>query len=38
MLVLGDVITGWQWAGTALVVSSLAITILGPRMRAAWAR
>ena len=38
MLVLGDVITSWQWAGTALVVASLAVTILGPRMRAAWAR
>lgn len=38
MLVLGDVITSWQWAGTALVVASLAITILGPRMRAVWSR
>jgi O-acetylserine/cysteine efflux transporter len=32
MLILGDVITPWQWAGTALVVASLAMVILGPRL------
>ena len=37
MLVLGDVITGWQWAGTALVVTSLALLMLGPRLLA-WRR
>ena len=35
MIVLGDVITGWQWAGTALVVTSLATVIFGPRWIAA---
>ena len=33
MLVLGDVITPWQWAGTALVAASLATVMLGPRWR-----
>ena len=31
MLVLGDVIQGWQWAGVALVVASLACVMLGAR-------
>ena len=31
MIVLGDVITPWQWAGTALVVASLATVMFGPR-------
>ncbi|WP_426115900.1 EamA family transporter [Massilia sp. PWRC2] len=34
MLVLGDKITGWQWAGTALVVASLVVVMLGPRLLA----
>jgi O-acetylserine/cysteine efflux transporter len=32
MLILGDVITPWQWAGTALVVTSLATVMFGPRL------
>jgi O-acetylserine/cysteine efflux transporter len=32
MLVLGDVITGWQWAGTALLISALAAVVFGPRL------
>lgn len=35
MIVLGDVITPWQWAGTALVVASLATMMFGPRWLAA---
>jgi O-acetylserine/cysteine efflux transporter len=35
MLVLGDVITAWQWAGTALVAASLAMVMFGPRWLAA---
>ena len=35
MIVLGDVITPWQWAGTALVVASLATVMFGPRWLAA---
>ncbi len=35
MIVLGDLITGWQWAGTALVVASLATVIFGQRWIAA---
>ena len=31
MLVFGDVISTWQWAGTALVVASLAIVMFGAR-------
>ncbi|RFP11227.1 MULTISPECIES: EamA family transporter [unclassified Duganella] len=31
MLVLGDVITGWQWAGIALIVASLICTMFGGR-------
>ena len=31
MLVLGDVITPWQWLGTALVVAALALVMFGPR-------
>jgi O-acetylserine/cysteine efflux transporter len=31
MLGLGEVITGWQWAGIVLVVASLALVILKPR-------
>jgi O-acetylserine/cysteine efflux transporter len=30
LLVLGETVTGWQWAGTALVVSALAAFMLGP--------
>jgi O-acetylserine/cysteine efflux transporter len=33
MLILGDVITPWQWAGTALVVASLAVVMSGHRWR-----
>ncbi len=32
MIILGDVITPWQWAGTALVVASLATVMFGPRL------
>ncbi|GJJ02679.1 O-acetylserine/cysteine export protein [Duganella rhizosphaerae] len=31
MLALGDVITGWQWAGIALIVASLICTMFGGR-------
>jgi O-acetylserine/cysteine efflux transporter len=31
MLVLGDVITPWQWLGTGLVVAALVIVMFGPR-------
>ena len=31
MLILGDVITGWQWAGIALIVAALSAVMLGPR-------
>lgn len=31
MLVLGDVISGWQWAGIVLIVASLACVVLGGR-------
>lgn len=31
MIVLGDVITGWQWAGIALIVASLICTMFGGR-------
>jgi O-acetylserine/cysteine efflux transporter len=31
MLVLGDVISGWQWAGIALVVAALATVMFGAR-------
>ncbi len=31
MLVLGEVVTGWQWAGTAFVVASLVCVVLGGR-------
>jgi O-acetylserine/cysteine efflux transporter len=31
MIVLGDVITAWQWAGIALIVLSLACTMFGGR-------
>ncbi len=32
MLVLGEAITPWQWAGIALVVAALACVMLGPRL------
>jgi O-acetylserine/cysteine efflux transporter len=31
MLVFGDVISGWQWAGVALIVTSLATVMFGGR-------
>ncbi|NVD74089.1 EamA family transporter [Duganella sp. BJB1802] len=31
MIALGDVITGWQWAGIALIVASLICTMFGGR-------
>ena len=31
MLVLGEAVTPWQWAGIALVVAALACVLLGPR-------
>jgi drug/metabolite transporter (DMT)-like permease len=33
MLVLGEVITPWQWAGIALVVAALACVMLGGMVR-----
>ncbi len=30
MVVLGEVVTAWQWAGVALVVAALAVVMLGP--------
>lgn len=35
MLGLGEVVTPWQWAGTFLVVLSLALVLFGPRLRRA---
>jgi O-acetylserine/cysteine efflux transporter len=32
MLVFGDVITGWQWAGVALIVAALATVMFGARI------
>ena len=32
MLVLGDVITGWQWAGIGLIVAALVTVMFGPRL------
>ena len=32
MLVLGEAVTPWQWAGIALVVAALACVLLGPRL------
>ncbi|MDF1486001.1 EamA family transporter [Ramlibacter sp. H39-3-26] len=32
LLVLGEVVTPWQWAGTACVVLALACVVAGPRM------
>jgi O-acetylserine/cysteine efflux transporter len=34
MLLLGDVISGWQWAGIALVVAALATVMFGARLLA----
>ena len=31
MLVLGEAVTPWQWAGIVLVVAALACVLLGPR-------
>ena len=31
LLVLGEVVTGWQWAGTAFVVAALVCVVLGGR-------
>lgn len=31
MIALGDIITGWQWAGIALIVASLICTMFGGR-------
>ena len=31
LLVLGEVVTGWQWAGTAFVVAALGCVVLGSR-------
>ena len=31
LLVLGEVVTAWQWAGTACVVAALGCVALGPR-------
>lgn len=32
MLVLGEAVSAWQWAGIALVVAALACVVLGPRL------
>jgi O-acetylserine/cysteine efflux transporter len=32
MLVFGDVISGWQWAGVALIVAALATVMFGARI------
>ena len=32
MLVLGEAVTPWQWAGIVLVVAALACVLLGPRL------
>ena len=32
VLVLGETITPWQWAGIALVVAALACVMLGPEL------
>ncbi|MGP1629023.1 MAG: EamA family transporter, partial [Giesbergeria sp.] len=32
LLVLGEVVTGWQWVGTAFVVAALACVVLGGRL------
>ena len=34
MLVLGEGVTAWQWAGIALIVAALACVLLGGRPRA----
>jgi O-acetylserine/cysteine efflux transporter len=34
MLVLGESVTAWQWAGIALIVAALACVLLGGRPRA----
>jgi O-acetylserine/cysteine efflux transporter len=33
MIVLGEIITPWQWAGTALLVAALVCVILGAKIR-----
>ena len=38
MLVLGEAVTPWQWAGIVLVVAALACVLLGPRLLARQAR
>ena len=35
MLVLGETVTGWQWAGAALVVMALVMVVWGGKWRAA---
>ena len=37
MLVLGEVVTPWQWAGTALIVAALVCVMLGGRLSTWWA-
>jgi O-acetylserine/cysteine efflux transporter len=37
-MLLGEAITGWQWAGIALVVAALACVMFGPALTAARAR
>ncbi|AKU23593.1 EamA family transporter [Massilia sp. NR 4-1] len=32
MVALGDVITGWQWAGIGLIVAALTCVLFGPRL------
>jgi O-acetylserine/cysteine efflux transporter len=32
MLFLGESITGWQWAGIALIVAALACVLFGGRL------
>jgi O-acetylserine/cysteine efflux transporter len=35
---LGETISGWQWAGIALVVAALLCVMFGPQLAAAWRR
>ena len=35
---LGEAITGWQWAGIALIVAALACVLFGGRLRLSLAR
>jgi O-acetylserine/cysteine efflux transporter len=36
MLVLGEQVNAWQWAGIAFIVAALAVAVLGPRLTMRW--